>query len=634
MQRKLTAILYADVVGFSGLMEADEAGTLERLKHNRAAIFEPQVAAHDGRVIKLIGDGALVEFGSVVSALDCALAIQAAMARSGGDNEDSQGIRYRIGVNLGDVLVDDDDIYGDGVNIAARLQALSPVGGVALSATVRDHTRGKIACEFEDIGEHIVKNIEAPVHVFIARPASDAMAPRARGAKPQKPSICVLPFANMSNDRQQEYFSDGITADIITDLAKVSALSVIGRNSAFGFKGASITQSDIAKQLNVTHVLEGSVRKLGDRVRITAQLIDCARNEHVWAERFDRDQRDIFALQDEISHAIVEALELKLLPQESQAIVRRGTKNHEAYDLYLMARRLYLGDRFTTFFDLNTLIQLCTSAIAIDPNYALAWAHLGLAQAIQFTTGRVFCNDGRKAAERALALDPELADSQLAMSRVLLNEERITDAFRSIEIALGLDPRSTDAKWIGALILRCEGRHLEAIDYLQDVVGEYPEGLVPAGMLMVTYVDAGDMERAKDAANKVAPIARRTLDAHPDYGTAMGYLALAQALVGETEAAKALIERGLAIDPHNSTMKIFMVCALAEMNEIEAAFALFDEMLLAANMAQIRYFRRVAQHAIGADRRFEAALASATTRLSSQGLSAPFEDNRRTASES
>ena len=612
MQRKLTAILFADVVGYSGLMEADELGTLQRLKDNRLIIFEPQVTAHGGRVVKLIGDGTLVEFASIVSAVNCAVGIQAEMARC--DPEEPR-IQYRIGVNLGDVLVEGDDIYGDGVNIAARLQALAPVGGVALSATARDHAKGKVLCEFDDIGEHVVKNIETPIHVFVVRPPKDGALPATRTRKTQKPSICVLPFANMSGDPQQDYFSDGITEDIITDLGKISALSVIARNSAFVFKGKSVEIPQIARQLNVTHVLEGSVRKAGDRVRITAQLIDGSLNVHVWAERFDRDQRDIFALQDEISHAIVKALELKLLPQEGQAIGQRGTKSHEAYDLYLMARRLYLGNRFTTFFDLNTLIDLCKSAIAIDPEYALAWAHLGLAEAVQFTTGRVSCDDGRDAAERAIALDSTLAESHMAMARVLLNEEKTAEALGEIEVALRLDPESTDAKWIGALILRTEGRYSDAIAYLEEVVVHYPAGLVPAGMLMITCVDEGDINRARDVARKVEPIAQRTLDEHPAYGTAMGYLAVAKALLGEAQSARALINRGLSVDPDNSTMKIFMVCAYAELNDLDAAFLLFNELLLTANPAQLRYFRRVAQHVIRADLRFEAALGEAEKRL-------------------
>ena len=241
MQRKLTAILSADVVGYSGLMEADEAGTLERLKANRSTIFDPHVATHGGRVFKLMGDGALVEFSSVVAAVNCALAIQEATEKAGTEIAEAKRIRYRIGINLGEVIVEGDDIYGEGVNVAARLQALAPVGGVALSRVVRDQVEGKAPCAFEDMGEHTVKNIERPVHVFSVRAAAGrSKAVEHKAEHLRKLSICVLPFANMSGDAEQEYFSDGISEDIITDLSKVSALSVIARNSAFIFKGKNV----------------------------------------------------------------------------------------------------------------------------------------------------------------------------------------------------------------------------------------------------------------------------------------------------------------------------------------------------------------------------------------------------------
>ena len=335
MQRKLTAILSADVVGYSGLMETDETGTVERLKANRSTIFDPHVATHGGRVFKLMGDGALVEFSSVIAAVNCALAIQDATEKAGAEIAGAKRIRYRMGINLGEVIVEGDDIYGEGVNVAARLQALAPVGGVALSRVVRDQVEGKAPCAFEDMGEHTVKNIERPVHVFSVRAADGGRkAGEDKADQPRKLSICVLPFANMSGDAEQEYFSDGISEDIITDLSKVSALAVISRNSAFMYKGKHVDLPKVARELKVSHVLEGSVRKSGGRVRITAQLIDGATNDHVWAERYDRDLNDIFALQDEISEAIVKALKLKLLPEEKKAIEQRGTESVEAYNLY------------------------------------------------------------------------------------------------------------------------------------------------------------------------------------------------------------------------------------------------------------------------------------------------------------
>src|SRR5258706_5353365 len=382
MQRKLSAILSADVVVYSGLMEADETGTMERLKANRSRIFDPHVAIHSGRQFKLMGDGALVEFSSVIAAVNCALAIQEATAKAGKDDGNAKPILYRIGINLGEVMVEGDDIYGEGVNVAARIQALAPVGGVALSRIVKDQVEGKAPCVFEDMGEHTVKNIERPVHVFSVRAMAPNESQTQKTDAPQKLSICVLPFANMSGDAEQEYFSDGISEDIITDLSKVSALAVVSRNTAFTFKGAKVDVGQIARQLKVSHVVEGSVRKAGQRVRITAQLIDGARNDHVWAERYDRDLDDIFALQDEISEAIVKALKLKLLPEEKKAIEQRGTDNVEAYNLYLMGRQLYVTGQEADARRAEAIIRLCIRATEIDPGYARAWALMALGQVI------------------------------------------------------------------------------------------------------------------------------------------------------------------------------------------------------------------------------------------------------------
>jgi len=444
MQRRLTAILSADVAEFSRLMQADEAGTVERLKDNRSRIFDPCVATHGGRTVKLIGDGALVEFGSVVAAVNCALAIQDATTRAEAERADAKRIRYRIGINLGDVIVDGDDIYGEGVNVAARVQTLAPVGGVAVSLTVRDHVAGKAPCAFEDLGEHTVKNAERPVRVFAVHPADPDQSEPPKQGTPGRLSICVLPFANMSGDLEQEYFSDGISEDIITDLSKVSALWVAARNTAFTFKGKHVDVPQVARQLKVSHVLEGSVRKAGGRVRITAQLVDGATGGHVWAERYDRDLNDIFALQDEISQAIVAALKLKLLPEEKKAIEQRGTTNPEAYKLYLMARQYSVTGNLGAARRAEAIIRLCRRATEIDPDYARPWALMAGAQMnLRFHLG-LAGDDGLAAAERAVALDANLAEAHSAKGRVLTQNARFDEALREIEIALRLDPESYD----------------------------------------------------------------------------------------------------------------------------------------------------------------------------------------------
>ena len=338
-ERKLAAILAADVVGYSRLMSHDEEGTLRRLKAHLGEIVEPHIAAHRGRIVKRTGDGLLVDFASAVEAVRCAVAIQAGMADRNRATLDDSRIEFRIGINLGDVIIEGDDIYGDGVNIAARLEALAEPGGIFVSRAVRDSVRDKLGIVLEDLGEKPVKNIARPVRVFRIGRANGG-EPASPPAVPDKPSIAVLPFANMSGDAEQEYFSDGISEDLITDLSKVSALFVIARNSSFTYKGRSVKVQEVGRELGVRFVLEGSIRKAGNRVRITAQLVDAQSGGHLWADRFDRELTDIFATQDEVVQKIVEALAVKLSSVEEQDLRRGETKNLEAYESWLRARQL------------------------------------------------------------------------------------------------------------------------------------------------------------------------------------------------------------------------------------------------------------------------------------------------------
>src|SRR5438876_10019460 len=301
-ERRLAAILAADMVGYSRLMEADETGTLARLKTHRLELVDPVIAKNKGRIIKTTGDGMLVEFQSVADAVECAAEIQRRMARRNTDVSPARWIQFRIGINLGDVVVEDGDIFGDGVNVAARLENIAEPGAVFISRAVRDFVTDAAELVLEDLGERELKNIAKPVQVFrIAAPAQAVAAAQAPApAVPQKPSIAVLPFTNMSGDAEQEYFSDGMTEDLITDLSKISALFVIARNSSFAYKGKSMKVPEIGRDRGVRFVLEGSIRKSGNRVRITAQLIDAESGGHLWADRFDRDLTDIFATQDEV----------------------------------------------------------------------------------------------------------------------------------------------------------------------------------------------------------------------------------------------------------------------------------------------------------------------------------------------
>jgi len=577
MQRRLTAILSADVAGYGGLMEVDEAGTLERLKGNRSRIFDPCVAAHGGRIVKLMGDGVLVEFGSVVAAVNCALAIQEATARVAPERAEAKGICYRIGINLGEVIVEGDDIYGEGVNVAARLQALAPIGGVAVSLNVRDQVAGKAACAFEDLGEHSVKDIERPVRVFAVHPAERNEGEKSKTEMPRRLSICVLPFANMSGDPEQEYFSDGISEDIITDLSKVSALWVAARNTAFTFKGKHVDAPQIARQLKVSHLLEGSVRKAGGRVRITAQLIDGATGGHIWAERYDRDLNDIFALQDEISQAIVTALKLKLLPDEKKAIEHRGTTDPEAYKLCLMARQYSVTGNLGNARRAEAIIRLCRRATEIDPNYARPWALMAGAQiSLRFHLGREG-DDGLAAAERALAIDGNLAEAHSAKARVLMQNARFDDALREIEIALNLDPESYDVNSAAGRWNYLMRRFDSAIPYFEKATTIMETDYISSGILVSCFKAIGDAEGARKAAQRTLTRTEKIVALEPDNGSAMGYAVGALAALGEAERAKEWAERALLLDPDNLNLRYNFACTLVlELHEFEAALNLLE----------------------------------------------------------
>jgi adenylate cyclase len=371
--RRLAAILAADVAGYSRLMGADEEGTLERLKALRRELVDPKIAEHHGRIVKTTGDGLLVEFASVVDAVRCALAMQQAMPeRNTGVAADSR-IELRIGINLGDVIVEGDDLYGDGVNIAARLEGLAEAGGICISEDAFRQVRGKIAAEFTDIGEQALKNIVRPVRAYrVVTASTSAPTPASPGlALPDKPSIAVLPFANMSGDPEQEYFADGMVEEIITALARIRWLFVIARNSSFTYKGQAIDVKQVGRELGVRYVLEGSVRKGGNRARITAQLIDALNGTHLWADRFDGSLEDVFDLQDKVAISVAGVIEPTLRQTEIERARRKRPDSLDAYDLYLRA----LPYAFAAMpEDADEALALLGKAIELEPDFGAAHA--------------------------------------------------------------------------------------------------------------------------------------------------------------------------------------------------------------------------------------------------------------------
>ena len=434
---------------------------------------------------------------------------------------------------------------------------------------------------------------------------------------PPRVGICVLPFANMSGDQEQEYFSDGITEDIITDLSKVSALSVVSRNSAFMYKGKHVDVPKLARELKVGHILEGSVRKAGGRVRITAQLVDGSSNDHVWAERYDRDLSDIFALQAEISEAIVKALKLKLVPEEKKAIEHRGTDNVEAYNLYLMARQSYVTSHEADARRTETILRLCQRAVEVAPGYARVWALIAIGQMnLRFVNGRPG-DDGLVPAERALALDPNLAEAHAVKARILSQYGRHEEAAAELDVALRLDPESYEVNRAAAYLRFRQQRLDEAIRHYEKALSLMETDLNSGSMLLTCYTAVGDSEAARRVAKITLSRTEKTLAQDPNNGTAMAYGAIALATLGEAERAKDWISRALLIDPENMNARYNFACSLTNyLKEPEAALELLGPVFETMAIAWLNHAKADPDlDPLRQDPRFKAMVASAEARL-------------------
>ena len=476
-ERRLAAILAADMVGFSRLMEVDEAGTLARLKTHRIELIDPAIAKNHGRIIKTTGDGILVEFHSIVDAVLCAAEIQRRMARRNADVSAARWIQFRIGINIGDVIVENDDIFGDGVNIAARLETLAEPGGIYVSGAVRDQVGQRLEdIEFDDLGDQSVKNIARPIRVFRVRfeqTASAAPEQAKDGSMAttvsKKPSIAVLPLANMSGDPEQDFFADGLTEDIITELSRFHDLLVISRNSTFVYKGKAVNVQNVAREFGVDYVLEGSVRKAGGRVRVTVQLIDAQTDRHVWAERYDRDLEDIFAIQDEMTRAIVATLPGRVEAATHDRAKRKPTDNMAAYECVLAAKVLHHRSNRD---DNAQAQQLLDRAVALDPNYAHAhaWKACVLGQtwvynwcADRETTLQLLASE----LEITLALDDNDSDVHRILAALNLNRDDHDKAAYHQERALALNPNYDLVVVQQGELLTWLGQPDEGIDWIR-----------------------------------------------------------------------------------------------------------------------------------------------------------------------
>jgi adenylate cyclase len=549
VERRLAAILAADVAGYSRLMGADEVGTLEALKTIRREIIDPAIADHNGRLVKTTGDGLLVEFASAVDAVNCAMSVQQQMTDRSA-TASGPGIVFRIGINVGDIIIDGGDIFGDGVNIAARVEGESKPGGVCLSGSALEHVLGKTSYAFDDLGEKVLKNIERPVRLYAARAASQPIAPAAAPSHatlplrlPDKPSIAVLPFDNMSSDPDQGFFADGMTEDVITTLSYISSLFVIARNSSFAYKGKARELRQIGKELGVRYLLEGSVRRSRDRIRITAQLIDAADGHHLWAEKYDRALADVFDIQDELTREITSALRVVLTEAEEGRVWQRSTNSIAAWsDAVRGVDHIWRG----TAADMETARKFLLSATQRDPAYAKALVMLALTHYFdlrfaytkdvegaqrEFATlvhraleidpsepyavgmlGNVHAFEGRfddalAQADRALAISPNDAFLWLLAARLFVNAERLADGERAIRTAMRLNP-FYPINYLAVLAdaLTHQDKGDEALEVLSELVRRNRNYISAHLHLAALRSDRGEMDEARAAVSEVLRI--------------------------------------------------------------------------------------------------------------------------------
>jgi adenylate cyclase len=555
VKRKLTAILSADVKGYSRLMGEDEKGTV-RILNTYKEVMTGLIQRHHGRVVSAPGDNVLAEFGSVVDAVECAVEIQKELKTRNAELPENRKMEFRIGVNLGDVIEDGEQILGDGVNIAARLESLSEAGGICISGTAYDQVKNKLNLGYNYLGKQAVKNIAEPIRVYRAlmEPERAGKVIGERKAKPRKkmafpmpdkPSIAVLPFVNMSDDPKQEYFSDGMTEEIITALSKVPNLFVISHNSTFTYKGKPVKVKQVSEELGVRYVLEGSVQKSGDKVRITAQLIDALSGHHLWAERYDRDLKDIFALQDEITMKVITALQVELTAGEMVGMIAKGTKNIDAFIKYVQA--FELANRLTKEGNAQAK-KILEEAIALDPEYSRLYMGLALTNFLDVWLGMTESPDQSLArafefAQKAISLDDSNAAAYSILGAIYAMEKQYDKAIAECERAVSLDPNSAENIYRLSFVLDWAGRAEEAIPYLQNAIRLNPFPNVNYFVhLASSYRDSGQYEKAIEASKKA-------LQQEPNTQFAYIHMAVSYIRLGQEKEARAAAAEILRINP-------------------------------------------------------------------------------------
>jgi adenylate cyclase len=557
VERRLAAILAADVAGYSRLMERDEAGTLARLRTLRRELIDPKVAEHKGRIVKTTGDGILIEFPSVVEAVACAVALQWGMETHNDATAEEERIRFRVGINSGDVIVEDGDIHGDGVNIAARLEGIAEPSGICISGIVYDQVQGRLDCTFEDIGEQSLKNIARPVRVYRVGPKRPLAEPPlvagegrvgAAGvpmALPEKPSIAVLPFANMSGDPEQEYFADGMVEEIITALSRIRWLFVIARNSSFTYKGKAVEVKQVGRELGVRYVLEGSVRKAGSRVRITAQLIDATNGAHLWADRFDGSLEDVFDLQDNVAISVAGIIEPTLRQSEIERARRKRPDSLDAYDLYLRA----LPSVFTPMpEDADKALPLLGKAIELEPDYAAAHAIIAWCHEVRYLRGGMQ-EETRLAALHHARLAIAGGDDAAALATagfvVAVCGRDYEAALAAFDRSFALSSSSALALGLSSIVRAWKGDDAIAVEHAERAIRLSPfDPLIylPYVGLAYTHFAAGRFEETVAAASLAT-------QSNPRFTVPIILHAAALGSLDRSEDAKTVVQRLLELQP-------------------------------------------------------------------------------------
>ena len=558
VERRLAAILAADVAGYSRLMGADEEGTHERLRAHLREVADPKISSHRGRVVKSTGDGILVEFASVIDAVRCAVEMQQSMAKRNAAVPADDRIQFRIGIHQGDIIAEDGDIFGDGVNVAARLEGLAEPGGVCVSARVQEDVAGRLDLGFEDLGEQQVKNIARPIRVHRIRNVTPAKTPAAPAQPtlplPDKPSVAVLPFTNMSGDPEQEFFADGISEDVITALSRYPSLFVIARNSSFTYRGRAVDVKLVGRELGVRYVLEGSLRKAGNRIRVTAQLVEAETGKHVWAERYDRDLADLFAVQDEIAQAVTIAIAPAIADAEQHRATRKPPESLDAWAAY--QRGLWHVSKATSD-DVATAEKFFQQAIDLDPSFSSAYAALAMVhgqQADDYQTRSLpeTLSSFEALARRAVALDGADAEARATLSNALWRRADYEGALAEADLALAASPNLAFGHHMLGATLIFSGRPKEGLASIERSIRldpRHPRAAVRLMQVALALYLSREYTPAVEAA-------KRAIRSYPDYPNSYRWLAAALGQLGRTDEAKKALEQAIGTVPASFEMYV------------------------------------------------------------------------------